>query len=133
MKTRLPQSVPQRTTAALVAVVIAAVLAGWYAHGLANDDHTASARIVEGWAYHGVGGGIGCCGDTRDEAGGLGYNVAAVSWRDLSRPSPAWHDSSEFPECLGEVTATRVRMGVVDVRPHGAAPGGPRAVWLECL
>ena len=98
------------------------------------DDHTASVRVVEGWAYQaGTSGGIGCCGESWGEAGGSGYDVAAVLWRDLGGPSPSWTEADDSPECLGANTPVLIRMGVVDVRPNGDAPGGPRVVWLECL
>lgn len=100
-----------------------------------GGDHTASVRIVEGWAFQaGASGGIGCCGSTEREAGGNGYNVQGVLWRDLGGATPSWMDvGSESPDCLGANTPVLIRMGVVDVRPHEDAPGGPEVAWLECL
>ena len=124
---------PERPVLVSIALVILALAAGWFARGLTTQDHTASVRVVEGWAYHGVDGGIGCCAESEEDAGGLGYFVVGASWRDLSEPQAGWHDPSEFPDCLGTTRAVRVRMGVVDVRPTSEAPGGPRVTWLECL
>jgi hypothetical protein len=118
-------------------VVLALVVGlggGWVAHDASMDDAKASVRVVEGWAYQaGTSGGIGCCGDTEDDAGGSSYSVKGILWRDLAAPAPSWTEADGSPECLGANTPELIRMGVVDVRPHDDAPGGPRAVWLECL
>ena len=127
--------VGQRAVRVYAAVLALGLVGGWFARGvIVSSDHTASVRIVEGWAYQaGTSGGIGCCGDSEDEAGGSGYSVEGVNWRDLSQPEPSWHHGGRSPECLGANVPTLIRMGVVDVRPMGQAPGGPRVTWLECL
>ena len=98
------------------------------------DSHRASPLIVEGWAYHGASGGIGCCGADQARAGGDGYDVNGVAWRDLSEAGAPWHEGDG---------------GAADVSrrdPRRACPLGLRQlllgrrrseraarVWLECL
>jgi hypothetical protein len=83
---------------------------------------------VEGYAYVNASGmAIGLSPD--GEAPGTGYVVAGALWREEDGP---WHDT--FPTCLEPlVTDQRARLGVMQARLQGDAPGRPVVVWLECL
>jgi hypothetical protein len=55
--------------------------------------------------------------------------VAGALWREQDG---SWHDT--FPTCLEPLsTGQKVRLGVLDARPQGEAPGRSVVVWLECL
>ena len=134
MTTTGRHGVGSRTAWISVGLLAAGAFGGWIARGVSGDDHTASVRIEEGWAYHGAAGGaFACCGDSQDKAGGPGYKIDGVLWRDLSKVEAPWRDGTSYPECLPETSSVRVRIGVVDVRSHAEAPGGPVVAWLECL
>ena len=107
----------------LIGVAIG-VLVSW-AVGLADG---AQMQILEGYAsMNEEGTAIGLSPD--GETPGLSYVVAGAMWREQSGP---WHDT--FPTCLEPlVPGQEVRLGVLDARPHGKAPGRPVVVWLECL
>jgi hypothetical protein len=113
-------------------VVIAALLIGaaigalvTWTVGLADG---AQAQVLEGLAWmNEEGTAIGLSPD--GEPPGTSYVVAGAMWREQSGP---WHDT--FPTCLEPLAADqRVRLGVLDARPQGEAPGRPVVVWLECL
>jgi hypothetical protein len=117
----------------IAGALVVGALGGWAAAG--HNSTEASVRIVEGWGYQaGSSGGIGCCGESRSTAGGDGFNVIGATWRDLSTGTSSWHEADgSSPTCLGENEPVLLRLGVVDVTPHGHAPGGPTVIWLECL
>jgi hypothetical protein len=100
------------------------VLVSW-AVGLADGAQT---QLLEGYAWvNEEGTAIGLSPDGATT--GTSYVVAGAMWREQSGP---WHDT--FPTCLeAQATGQRVRLGVLDVRPQGEAPGRPVVVWLECL
>jgi hypothetical protein len=113
-------------------MVIAAFLIGasigaliTWAVGLAGE---AQIQVLEGYAWvNQAGTAIGLSPD--GETPGASYVVAGALWRDQSGP---WHDT--FPTCLEPLdTGERVRLGVLNARPQGEAPGRPVVVWLECL
>ena len=110
--------------AALLIGVAIGVLVTW-AVGLVDG---AQIQVLEGYAWVNDGGmaiGLSPDGDTP----GASYVVAGALWRELSGP---WHDT--FPTCLEPLgTSQRVRLGVLNARPQGEAPGRPVVVWLECL
>jgi hypothetical protein len=83
---------------------------------------------VEGYAYmNEAGTAIGLSPD--GEAPGTGYVVAGALWREEDGP---WHDT--FPNCLEPlVSGQRTRLGIMQARLKGDAPGRPVVVWLECL
>jgi hypothetical protein len=85
-------------------------------------------QVLEGYAsVNEEGTAIGLSPD--GETPGASYVVAGALWREQSGP---WHDT--FPTCLEPlVIGQRVRLGVLDARPQGEAPGRPVVVWLECL
>ena len=85
-------------------------------------------EIVEGEAWiNQEGTAIGLSPD--GETPGTGYVIAGAMWR---KQSGAWQD--RFPTCLEPLAdEQRVRMGVLEVRPQGQAPGRQVVVWLECL
>jgi hypothetical protein len=89
-------------------------------------------KVLEGYTtvVNQDGSAFGLAETPGDEAEYLGaYRISGVWWRSGVRP---WHDT--FPTCLEPMTSgQRVRMGVVEARPTGAAPGGPVVAWLECL
>jgi len=100
------------------------ILASW-AVGLADG---AQIQVLDGYAWvNEEGTAIALSPD--GETPGASYVVAGALWREQSDP---WHDT--FPTCL-ELLASdqRVRLGVLDARPQGEAPGRPVVVWLECL
>jgi hypothetical protein len=109
--------------AALIGLVVG-ILIGW-AVGLATGSRT---QVVEGYAYvNETGTAIGLSPD--GEAPGTGYVVAGALWREEDGP---WHDT--FPTCLEPLVADqRARLGVMQARLQGDAPGRPIVVWLECL
>ena len=113
-------------------VVIAALLVGAAIGvlvtsivGLADGAQT---QVLEGLAWtNEEGTAIGLSPD--GEAPATSYVVAGAMWREQSGP---WHDT--FPTCLEPLaTGQSVRLGVLDARPQGEAPGRPVVVWLECL
>jgi hypothetical protein len=110
--------------AAFLIGVAIGVLVSW-AVGLADG---AQIQVLEGYAWvNEAGTAIGLSPD--GETSGASYVVAGALWREQSGP---WHDT--FPTCLELlVTDQRVRLGVLDARPQGEAPGRPVVVWLECL
>ena len=110
--------------AAFLIGVTIGVLVSW-AVGLTDG---ARIQVLEGYAWvNEAGSAIGLSPD--GQAPGAGYVVAGALWREQSGP---WHDT--FPTCLEPlVTDQRVRLGVLDARPQGEAPGRPVVVWLECL
>jgi hypothetical protein len=110
--------------AALLIGVAIGVLVTWTV-GLAGG---AQIRVLEGYAWvNEAGTAIGLSPD--GETPGASYVVAGALWRDQSGP---WHDT--FPTCLEPLdTDERVRLGVLNARPQGEAPGRPVVVWLECL
>ena len=112
--------------------VIAAVLIGvavgiliTWTVGLADGRQI---QVVEGHAWVNQDGmAIGLSPD--GETPGASYVVAGALWREHDGP---WHDT--FPTCLEPLgTGQRVRLGVLNARPQGEAPGRPVVVWLECL
>ena len=109
--------------AALVGVA-AGVLIGWIV-GLATGSRI---QVVEGYAYvNEAGTAIGLSPD--GEAPGTGYVVAGALWREEDGP---WHDT--LPTCLEPlVSGQRTRLGIMQARLKGDAPGRPVVVWLECL
>jgi hypothetical protein len=100
------------------------ILIGW-AVGLATGSRP---QVVEGYAYvNQAGTAIGLSPD--GEAPGTGYVVAGALWREEDGP---WHDT--FPTCLKQlVSGQRARLGVMQARLQGDAPGRPIVVWLECF
>lgn len=113
-------------------LAIAAVLVGLAigflvgrAVGLAGG---AQAQVVDGYAWvNEEGTAIGLSAD--GETAGPSYIVAGATWREEGGP---WHDT--MPTCLQPLTTDqRVRLGVLNARPKGEAPGRPVVVWLECL
>jgi hypothetical protein len=117
----------QKGIAAIAAFLIGVaigVLVGW-AVGRADG---AQIQVLEGYAWlNEAGTAIGLSPD--GETPGTSYIVAGAMWREQSG---SWHDT--FPTCLEPlVTDQRVRLGVLDARPQGEAPGRPVIVWLECL
>ena len=109
---------------ALLIGVAIGVLVTWTV-GIAGG---AQVQVLEGYAWaNKAGTAIGLSPD--GETPGASYVVAGAWWRDHSGP---WHDT--FPTCLEPLdTGQRVRLGVLNVRPQGEAPGRPVVVWLECL
>jgi hypothetical protein len=109
--------------AVLIGVAIG-VTAAW-AVGLADGAET---QVWEGYAWvNEEGTAIGLSSD--GEAQGTSFVVAGALWREQDG---AWHDT--FPTCLEPLAVgQRVRLGVLDARPQGEAPGRPVVVWLECL
>lgn len=109
--------------AVLVGVVIG-VLVTWTV-GLADG---AQIQVMEGYAsVNEEGTAIGLSPD--GETPGASYVVAGALWREQDG---SWHDT--FPTCLEPLsTGQRVRLGVLDARPQGEAPGRAVVVWLECL
>jgi hypothetical protein len=110
--------------AAFLVGVAIGILVSW-AVGLTQE---AQAQLLEGYAsVNEEGTAIGLSPD--GETPGTSYVVAGAMWREQSGP---WHDT--FPTCLEPLaTGQRVRLGVLDARPQGEAPGRPVVVWLECL
>jgi hypothetical protein len=110
--------------AAFLLGVVLGVLVTWTV-GLVNG---AQLQILEGYAWvNEAGTAIGLSPD--GETAGTSYVVAGALWREQSG---SWHDT--FPTCLEPLgTGQRVRLGVLNVRPQGEAPGRPVVVWLECL
>jgi hypothetical protein len=110
-------------TALLIGVAIG-VLVTWIV-GLADE---AQIQVMEGYAsVNEEGTAIGLSPD--GEKPGASYVVAGALWREQDG---SWHDT--FPTCLEPlVTGQRVRLGVLDARPQGEAPGRAVVVWLECL
>jgi hypothetical protein len=113
-------------------VVIAAFLIGaaigvlvTWTVGLADG---AQIQVLEGYAW--VNEARTVIGLSPDgETPGASYVVAGALWREQSGP---WHDT--FPTCLEPLgSGQRVRLGVLNARPQGEAPGRPVVVWLECL
>jgi hypothetical protein len=109
--------------AVLVGVVMGAL--GAWAVGLAGGTEV---QILEGYAsVNEEGTAIGL--SPNGQVPGPGYVVAGAMWREQDG---SWHDT--FPTCLEPLASDqRVRLGVVDVRRQGQAPGRPVVVWLECL
>ena len=113
-------------------IVIAAALIGlalgFFASRALGLDGGGQVQVVEGYAWVNQDGtAIGLSPD--GETPGTGYVVAGAMWRKLSGP---WRDT--FPTCLEPlVTGQRIRLGVLEARPQGEAPGRPVVVWLECL
>ena len=113
-------------------VLIAAFLAGLALGVLLTGTVALAGRpqveIVEGEAWvNQEGTAIGLSPD--GETPGTGYVIAGAMWREQGG---AWQDT--FPTCLEPLADDqRVRMGVMDVRPQGEAPGRQVVVWLECL
>ncbi len=109
--------------AVLVGVTIGAL--GAWAVGLTNAPEV---QVLEGYAsVNQEGTAIGLSPD--GQVPGPGYVVAGAMWREQDGP---WRDT--FPTCLEPLAAgQRVRLGVVQVRPQGQAPGRAVVVWLECL
>ena len=110
--------------AALLIGVAIGILISW-AVGLTNG---ARIQVLEGYAsVNEEGTAIGLSPD--GETPGISYIVAGAMWREKSGP---WHDT--FPTCLEPlITGQKVRLGILDARPAGEAPGRPVVVWLECL
>jgi len=112
------------TAAAFLIGAAIGILISW-AVGLADG---AQVEVLEGYAsvnQEGTAIGLSPDGDTP----GTSYTVAGAVWREQDGP---WHDT--FPTCLEPLVAEqRVRMGVLEARPQGEAPGRPVVVWLECL
>jgi hypothetical protein len=110
--------------AALLIGVAIGVLVAWTV-GLADG---AKIQVLEGYAsVNEEGTAIGLSPD--GETPGNGYTVAGALWREQDG---SWHDT--FPTCLEPLTVgQRVRLGVLDARPQGEAPGRAVVVWLECL
>ena len=110
-------------TALLIGVAIG-VLVTWIV-GLADE---AQIQVMEGYAsVNEEGTAIGL--SPHGETPGASYVVAGALWREQDG---SWHDT--FPTCLEPlVTGQRVRLGVLDARPQGEAPGRAVVVWLECL
>lgn len=110
--------------AALLIGIVLGILISW-AVGLVGG---AQMQTLEGYAWvneEGTAIGLSPDGETPGES----YIVAGAMWREQSGP---WHDT--FPTCLDPlITDQRVRMGVLEARPQGDAPGRPVVVWLECL
>lgn len=112
-----------------VVVGVIAVAGLWIAPG----SSAAEIRVVEGWAMPNQTGGAISLHEAPRSTGtnpGEGYVVAGAAWRR----GGAWHDGADLPTCVGTDTGafTRVRMGVVEVRPQDA-PARAHVVWLECL
>lgn len=99
----------------------------------------AKPRIEEGWAsvqgdpVDGIVTVFGCCGASRANAGGTGYSVSDVMWRDLTVADQSWTSGSGVRSCLVVNTRQRVRFGVVVADPDGERPGTEKVVWIECL
>jgi hypothetical protein len=110
-------------SAGLVGVALGVLIA--WAVGLTGGGRV---QVVEGQAWvNQEGTAIGLSPD--GETPGTGYVVAGALWREEDGP---WHDT--FPTCLEPLgTDQRVRLGVLQARPHGEFPGRPVVVWLECL
>ena len=110
--------------AAFLMGVVVGVLGTWTV-GLASS---AEIQVLEGYAWvNEPGTAIGLSPD--GETPGASYVVAGALWREQAGP---WHDT--FPTCLQPLgTSQRVRLGVLNARPQGEAPGRPIVAWLECL
>ena len=110
--------------AAFLVGVAIGVLVTWIV-GLADG---AQIQVMEGYAsVNEEGTAIGLSPD--GETPGTGYTVAGALWREQDG---SWHDT--FPTCLEPLsTGQKVRLGVMDARPQGEAPGRSVVVWLECL
>ena len=94
--------------------------------------HSATPEVVEGWAMP-IGHGTAIAlHDSDDGRRGNAYIVAGVHWAGRDG---MWHDGTDGPTCVGTDTSTRtrVRLGIVDVRPGQEGVGGPRVMWLRCL
>jgi hypothetical protein len=121
--TRISSKGTMVIAALLIGVSIGALIT--WAVGLAGE---AQIQVLEGYAWvNQAGTAIGLSPDGKTP--GASYVVAGALWRDQSGP---WHDT--FPTCLEPLdTGERVRLGVLNARPQGEAPGRPVVVWLECL
>ena len=110
--------------AAFLTGVVIGVLGTWTV-GLASG---AQIQVLEGFAWvNEPGTAVGLSPD--GETPGASYVVAGALWREQSGP---WHDT--FPTCLEPLgSGQRVRLGVLNARPQGEAPGRPVVVWLECI
>jgi len=117
----------------MVLAIVLAAAAGWWARGI-PDSHWATPVVVEGWAYQGgTSGGIGCCGEDAESAGGHGYDVNNVHWRDLRAGNDAWQDGDGGPpDCLPAGEPARIRLGYVDIESRDGTPSYRQTVWLEC-
>jgi len=86
-------------------------------------------EILEGYTTNVDQAGIGIGVATSPDGPGRGYSVAGAFWRE---GDGAWHTSG--PTCLEPLSSgQRVRLGVVQVKTTGEAPGREIVVWLECL
>ena len=117
-----------RRAAAVIAAGLIGVVVGvlvCVTVGMADESRI---QVLEGEAWlNQEGTAIGLSPD--GETPGPGYVVAGAMWREQSGP---WHDT--FPTCLEPLVAgQRVRLGILEARPHGDAPGRPVVVWVECL
>jgi hypothetical protein len=127
MKKKRTMRISRKGVVVIAAFLIGAVigvLVTWTV-GLADG---AQIQVLEGYAWvNEAGMVIGLSPD--GETPGASYVVAGALWREQSGP---WHDT--FPTCLEPLgSGQRVRLGVLNARPQGEAPGRPVVVWLECL
>ena len=115
----------QRLLWALLAVAVA-VAAGYW---LTSGRHTATPRVVEGWAMPNADGTAISLHESRDATPnpGEGYVIAGAEWRG---PDGSWRDGASLPTCVGTDTSsmTHVRLGVVNVTGRGS-----HVAWLECM
>ena len=104
--------------------LVLGLLIGWVA-GRADGTRI---QVVEGQVWvNEAATAVGLSPDGRVPA--AGYLIAGAMWREQAGP---WHDT--FPTCLEPLVADqRVRLGILETRPQGDAPGRPVVVWLECL
>jgi hypothetical protein len=88
--------------------------------------------VVEGYSsgtnYDGAA--IGVSKEVGGTGESEGYAIAGARWREFGGP---WHDSGSPPSLEWPSYGQKIRLGVIDYKPVGDAPGSSAVVWLEVI
>jgi hypothetical protein len=91
--------------------------------------HTASPRVIDGWAVATADGSVIKFFESVDASEGEGYVIARIAWRSADGD----RHGRGVPSCLEPVGSAKahVRLGIIDVvdRVFGSHT---QVVWLEC-